>query len=143
MSFNRPVYENEANMANEDAVARILKSKWRGRILKTAKFYPFDRIVEVDGVIKAFVEIKCYTTKFRQFDSFKISMKKIEWGIDTTVNFGVKCLIVGRWVDVLAFHTVDVDFVYPLLIGGRYDRNDPVDVEVMASIPWGKFKQIT
>ena len=53
-----------------------------------------------------------------------------------------KGLLVVQFDDVLAWHDATDALAYETKSGGRYDREDPNDIELMVHIPIEKLRRI-
>ena len=92
-----------------------------------------DRLAARDGCVKAWLEIKCRTNDFSKYPTYMISARKIRDGLHLSDITGVPFILVVSWSDCIKFTQVTGN--YPTRSGGRYDRNDALDVETVCDIP--------
>jgi hypothetical protein len=69
-----------------------------------------------------------------------ISKKKIDSAKQLNRSTGLNTILVVKWTDELGYVSLNKD--YPERQGGRYDRNDPADVETVVDIDILLFKNI-
>lgn len=144
-TMNRPIYETKKDLSNERMVADLLEQKWGRRLIKLQPRDEFDFAVvdkDVDNdTITGFVEVKCRNVATWVYPNYFISTKKIVAAHQTFQATGVPVALAVKFNDAVAY-TIISDAKYPVKIGGRYDRDDPQDVEPVSYIPVADFKII-
>jgi len=130
---HRPVYENVDDRSREQDIADLLADRWGCLILKMPRLCVVDRMAFIGGEAKAWLEIKCRTNAFDKYPTYMISARKIYDGVHLSRITKVPFILVVSWSDCVKY--IRVDKVYPLRVGGRYDRNDALDEEVVCDIP--------
>jgi hypothetical protein len=133
----RPTYEQESDRNNEHYVAALYCKK--GYTFEmTPKFFDFDVAYLENDIIKAIAEIKCRTHKYGDFPTFFISAEKLRKLHALHISTGLPTLIIVSWSCGTVGHVmIPVDVT--VTIGGRTDRNDAKDIEMLVHIPINKF----
>jgi len=133
-------------MANEDDVASRIASEWQCRVDKLKPLSLIDRLCfRVNGSYAreylGAVEIKCRNCKVMSFPTFFISESKVKALQTTRGLIGVHPFIVVRWTNVIGwFNADDVAFTR---VGGREDRGDENDIEMMCHYDIRSAKPLT
>ena len=139
--MSRPLYENDETLWREYEAAQEVE-KWSGATLKKIPIrYGLDYGIVREGEIVAFAELKCRTNRKDDFDSYMISLGKIQSARSLAETTGLDTFLFVFWKDAsgwLDFKTVP----FWLQFGGRVDRNDPQDIEPMCHIPMSSFKEL-
>jgi hypothetical protein len=139
---HRPVYENNGDRSREQGVADLLAEKWGCSIFKMPHLCSVDRMAVDEAEVKAWLEIKCRTNSFDKYPTYMISARKIHDGLHLSRITRVPFILVVSWSDCVKY--IKVEKTYPLRVGGRYDRNDALDEEIVCDIPLdGFWKHIT
>lgn len=126
--MSRPHYENRKSLQKEHALAQGLEKRWECKLKKLPIKYMLDYAVWKNRQISAWVELKCRTITFEQYDEYMISLSKVMAAKDLSRNTGLKSFLVVQWSNKTAFLQLD-NAPYKLRMGGRKDRNDPDDIE--------------
>lgn len=140
MTLPRPIYENSATLADEQAVIRLVSERWRCSFHKLGRDWRADYLLCKDGLGKAVVEVKCRTNERLRYPTYAISARKIESMLTQAQHLKLDPLLIVRWTDVIGWHRIEGG--YDIKIGGRRDRGDGADIEPMCHIPVGDFRLI-
>ena len=133
----RPIYEQESDRTNEYKVASLYGKK--GYTFEmTPKFFGFDVAYLENGIIKAIAEIKCRSHEYGKFPTFFISSEKLNKLHSIHTSTGLPTLIIVKWGCGTVGHVM-LPLEVTLTIGGRTDRNDAKDIEMLVNIPISKF----
>ena len=148
--MTRPLYETKKNLQGEAAVAQKLAS-WINRkeppytsqedlaeVVKTPPRAPYDYCVVKNGLIQSLVEIKIRTNPHDKYPTYMISLDKVATCSLHAAVIGCPFYIVVQWADKLGRWKFNED-QYTAGLGGRYDRNDPLDKEPMIYISINDF----
>lgn len=88
---------------------------------------------------KAVVEVKCRKNPRSAYPTYMLSKAKYDALCDwAAMGFYVALLV--HWEDDIGYVSIPVE--HEISKGGRWDRNDPKDVEPVVMIDVGKFKLI-
>ena len=135
--MNRPVYESEQDLFRERQLAVKAERAWRCQMVKQSKFNQFDYAAVRDGRVVAFIEMRNRSTPFEKYPTMILSANKMQAAQSMHLATGLPCLFLVQWTDATGF--VSMLNQYPVIMGGRTDRNDPADIEALSSIPIGDF----
>lgn len=132
-----PIYENAESLANErrvmNSVTRrfgIVGHKMNGRV---------DFVLTRNGEGWGWAEVKCRWNASTDYPTYMIDLSKID-ALRTISQFTEShARIIVRWDDCLG--VADAKTVkYMTVKGGRTDRGDKNDIDVVALIPLEHFK---
>lgn len=126
--MSRPYYENRKSLQKEHALAQGLEKRWECKLKKLPIKYMLDYAAWKNRQISAWVELKCRTIPFEQYDEYMISLAKVMAAKELSRNTGLKSFLVVQWNNKTAFLQLD-NADYELRMGGRKDRSDPDDIE--------------
>jgi|9_EtaG_2_1085328.scaffolds.fasta_scaffold56982_2 hypothetical protein len=128
----RPLYESQKDLFEESKIATALSQFWNCNLFKMPKTSSVDFVSIRKGEAVGFVEIKNRTNKKNKYSTYMISKKKIDSAKQINKSTGLNTILVVKWADELGYVPLNKD--YPERQGGRYDRNDPADVETVVDI---------
>jgi hypothetical protein len=128
----RPLYESQKDLFEESKIATALSQLWNCNLFKMPKTSSVDFVSIRKGEAVGFVEIKNRTNKKNKYSTYMISKKKIDSAKQINKSTGLSTILVVKWADELGYVPLNKD--YPERQGGRYDRNDPADVETVVDI---------
>jgi hypothetical protein len=132
------MYETSDDLDNERSVLTVVANSWRCSATKLPRRYELDYALhEQMGArrIKAFAEIKCRNFQTTKYETVVLSLMKLAKAEQLSRLCGVPSLLIVRFVDEARWLKIAGDgSVSPVkvAIGGRTDRNDPDDIEVVA-----------
>ena len=146
MNSVQPIYEQPADVAKEDAVAKCLGFRWHWeKVIKLPKLHPLDRAITRAGNIVGFVEIKCRPgLTYGYGDGYYIAVKKVVAANNMHAALGVDTILAVHFPDdpELIWWT-RLRGTYRGIWAGRRDRpDDPYAMEEHAVIPWCDFKSV-
>lgn len=111
----------------------------RGAVpVQTKKLSDFDVCFVRDGRIVSVAEIKCRTNPMSAYPTYMISAEKMRKLCAFAQMHGVVGMIIVGWSCGTVGH-VTMPCKHTLQIGGRIDRNDPMDTEIVCHIPISNF----
>ena len=145
MSNVQPIYENASDCANEEAVAEVLRLRWKwDRLIKLPKMRKLDRAAVRSGDIVGYVEIKCRPgLTYGYGDGYYIAATKVIAAIDALAIFGIGTILAVRFLPNPTIWWTTLRGPYRAIWAGRKDRpSDPFAMEEHAVIPWRDFKQV-
>lgn len=131
--MSRPLYQTPAHVANEARLAGVF-GLWLGS--GGVKLHPLDHADRSYLFGKLYAEMKCRTCSRHEYGTYSVSAtKKVN-----AARLGRPTILVVEWTDgvgVLSIHKPDY---YEM--GGRRDRGDPRDIELMAHYDVERFRMI-
>lgn len=129
--MKRPLYETPDDKIREEAVIKEICNVWHceARALEKNSYMDFE-IVTKDGVVRAICELKCRSNTHDKYPTYMISKMKIERGRMMAKEREVPAILFVHFEDDIMF--LDMSEVPDhTSIGGRSDRNDPLDTELV------------
>jgi len=140
-----PVRQTDVHCLNEDDVAGRIATEWHCIVDKLKPLSIIDRLCSrVNGNhVREYlgaVEIKCRQCKVMAFPTFFISESKVKALQTTRDLLGVQSFIVVRWTNVIGWF--DIDNVAFTRMGGREDRGDENDIEMMCHYDIGRARHL-
>lgn len=137
MTHYRPTYETDDHLKKEEELAQFAAFRWNCKMRKQDKYNQFDYIAIKDKKIDAFVELRCRNNSIHKYPSCFITVNKLYNAHAIHQATGVKVLFLVGWDDRTG--VADLTKQYPVALGGRVDRDDPADIEIVAEIPISSF----
>ena len=125
------IYETEADRANESGVFGTIAKK--GTV-------PFFYSLPEDGSRGALVEVKKRNNAHNRYPTYMLSANKHRNLIDISTTQNIPALLFVGFTD--GVYATKLKPEYPTGQGGRYDRNNPYDIENCIYIALDEFKQI-
>ena len=141
-----PIYEQPADLANEAAVAEILRVRWKfDELNKLPKLHPLDYVAIRCKTIAGFMEIKCRPgLTYNYGDGYYIAAKKIVAATNMRASLGVDTILAVRFPETPLVWWTRLRAPYRGIWAGRKDRpNDPFAMEEHAVIPWSAFEKVS
>jgi len=141
--MSRPVYENTQSMLNEAEVASKVCAKWGCSAHKMPRRMQLDYAMHRDKKVAAFLEVKCRTKNIEDYPRYFIALTKVLESKRIAEATGLPCFLAVRSANGKV-HMIQLDTAeFTVEIAGRFDRNDPEDVEPCCFFEVSKFKEIT
>ena len=135
----RPVYEKPKDLTNADTVIEHVCAMWHWQAVKLKKFSPVDFALTDRDRIRGWAEIKCRTNESTRYPTYSVSLHKVMAGVHQANFTGLPYYVVIGFTDgvwyINAGRYVGYHDRLDVRIGGRTDRNDPMDIEPMVHIP--------
>lgn len=152
---SRPYYCTKADNEREAQVlaalvARLNADSLRFKQGRTYEFKqvgdirnsPYDGAIFSNGKFFAAVEIKCRRGDSTQYSDWHMAQHKINRNREAAAKLGVPLWLVYRWDDGCFMADAAKLDLSRTHIGGRTDRNDPYDQEVMVLMSAKSFARI-
>ena len=137
----RPTYETAADRSNERDAIDVVCKAWRCRAAKLPRHHSADFVLlGKDDSIKGWVEIKTRNFLKGTFPTYMIAVQKIADLTALATVSGVPAVLVVALKDAVLYHRIAPP--YPLAMGGRKDRGDPLDQEPVFHIPFSSFEEL-
>lgn len=137
-----PKYETPDSLTNEAAVAEMIAERHDVKLEKLNPVYRFDYAALRRGVVSSFIEIKCRTFSRCKYDTLMINAHKVIAGHNLNATFDLPALLVVSWTDFTGVVRMDSTRRWNVGMGGRYDRNDPKDIDICVYIPVREFVEL-
>lgn len=143
--MGRPLYETEADRVREAGAITVLEKALGMTAEKRGAHTVADfSLHDTDGRMVGVVEVKTRTCESNTYSTYHISKKKLLGLQDLADREGIKAGLLVQWKDRTGFISIgrflnNASFK----VGGRYDRGDKADVEVMADVDIKHFTMLT
>jgi hypothetical protein len=143
--YGRPIYETNANYADEKIIIDAFCLGFNMHAVKTPHLHPYDyEVYEAgSGELNALVEVKRRNVPLGAYKEIFLSKQKVDRITKEAFDRGVPFLFVVQFDDAITYCKVFdpvAGFVkYEEKTGGRTDRDDPKDIEFVYAIPRAKF----
>ena len=136
---SRPKYESAADRGNQHYVLSKL-----GRAFGLEAEVPTEEYAFYDGMFsfsdrKCVVEVKTRKNERSRYPTYMLSKNKYD-ALCGATNHNMDALLAVQWTDQLGVIQLPTEHI--VSTGGRYDRNDPMDVEQVVLIPTVNFKRV-
>lgn len=128
--MGRPIYETSRDMDAEREIAETIAQKYNATAIKARRLYGLDWFFERDGYVVGMVEIKVRNYYRNDFTTYMISADKVARIRLLAGVTGVPAFLFVSWKDGIGYINLCDEPDYNA-IGGRRDRGDDQDVEVM------------
>jgi len=129
VSPRRPLYETQDHMTAESRLANLLKSQWKCELRKLSRKAQIDYAVYRKGERVAFAELKCRTNKKGAYSTYMLSLDKVMAAGRLGAVTNVPVFLIVSWTDAVG--CMKITTPDRVDIGGRSDRNDPEDTELV------------
>ena len=136
----RPIYENGATLAAEEATIRRVADRWGVTFQKLPIQYRVDWALIRDGKVACWCECKRRHNNKGKYPSLMLSLSKVTHGLELARQTGLPFLVVVEWDDALAYWKADR--ISGVRLGGRVDRGDWQDVEPVVDIGIELFTEL-
>jgi hypothetical protein len=141
MTMSRPLYENQEDRNNEEAVVTEVCHVWKCSHQKLPISYKLDYALMRDQKVNALCEIKCRNVPSDFYETIMISSLKVIAARRLSEAMNVPCLFVIRYQDDIRFINFNEE-PDSVEIGGRKDRNDAQDTEIVFHYDRKRLKSI-
>lgn len=130
----RPIYETPHDRQRQQAAAETFGAAINAQLVATPPKTRHDYDAFRGGVMVGHIEIKCRTTPVDKYPTYTVAAHKV----DALRGLGLPAVIVVRWADAIGW-CWPTDETHRAM-GGRWDRGDPADREVVAHFPISAFR---
>lgn len=140
--MTRPIYETEADVSEQESIARRLEPFWHVKLKKLPRLHCMDHVgfSERSGNCVMWVEIKRRFIAFGCYPDIILSSRKVAEACKLNAITFLPCFFVVKFDDALAWTNMIAP--WPSSKGGREDRGDEFDVEECARIPIEAFNKL-
>jgi len=137
---SRPIYENAETIRAERILAHTISGRWNCTPEKLPRKYAVDYALLRHGKLVAWAEFKSRSFEQSTYGTYMISLMKLREGAALSRLTGKPFYLVVEWTDVVGWCQIPLTLEnYFIGIGGRFDRNDPEDLEPVVHIPITDF----
>lgn len=140
MSYHRPIYETAGDRSAQERVAQALRAALQCDLDPTPPLSPVDYIARRSGALCGLVEVKVRRTPMRAYPTYMIALSKLAAMQSLAMVAGVPAILAVGWSDAIGW--VKPEGITDVTGGGRQDRGDRRDQELVAHIPIEKFRVI-
>lgn len=137
----RPIYETAKDRANEEEIALLLADRFKAKAIKAKRLYGLDWFFEREGYVVGMVEIKVRNYASTAFKTYMISADKIARIRMLSSVCGIPTFLFVAWTDEIGYINL-ADTPDYSAIGGRKDRGDPQDMEVLLHYSVDRFIRV-
>ena len=137
----RPIYETDEDLKKERSLSDVISKSWKCELQKLQPRDPFDYAAVRDGKVVAFVEMKNRTNECGKYDTYMISMTKLMHARSIKEATEIQSILAVKWTDSVGWVKLN-NITAHVTMGGRFDRNDPQDVEPVCHIDMRDFVMI-
>lgn len=138
----RPIYETGSDVAREAAIAALVAERYGATAKKLPARYCLDHAFMRGDKLVGLAEIKCRKNPSTRYPTLMVSLLKWMTARDVAKAARVPGFLVVSWTDRVGMISVDADDIVPG-VGGRTDRGDADDVELVVHIPVSKFRIVS
>lgn len=134
------LYESDKDRANEQRIMDAIAEAHGMHFVKLPMKYTLDALAFVEGDAKCFFEFKSRENSVQKFPTAMVNLGKVIAASNLSRATGLKCWLCVEWTDQVGV----IDFASPIEIGvgGRTDRGDPNDIDLMAHYPISGFRML-
>lgn len=136
----RPQYENSSSVARELEIAAKFCNIFDCTYEQYPPLHPVNGKFVKNGKVQAIVEIKVRNNASDKYPTLMLSSAKHKKGLDWAHKENAPFLLVIKFTNGLFMANVKTE--YEESIGGRKDRDDPMDIERCVYIPISQFRQL-
>jgi hypothetical protein len=137
---DRPKYEKEGDRRNQHYVLSKLEQAFGVPAEHPSEeFAPYDGVFTFRDGRKCVVEVKVRRNERRRYPTYMLSKMKYD-KLYEFVRQDADALLAVQWTDELG--VIQIPAEHTVSTGGRYDRNDPMDIESVVLIPTSNFIRV-
>ena len=133
-----PIYDTTESEANERRVMASVTRRFGIEGRKLPGFSEIDFVLTRNGKGWGWAEVKCRWNLSTTYPTYMIDLAKIKALRGAAAGTDSHARIIVRWDDYLGVVNA-LTCPYTTGMGGRTDRNDPLDRDIMAYVPVSAF----
>lgn len=140
---DRPIYETDVNISNEESFGDKLISYFKCTLHKLPIKYHVDYMLQRNNKLEAWLEIKCRKTYSEQYSEYMLSLDKWLNGNRLAKDTGVPFILAVRFTDCDMI--LDCRIVTDPIVkfqGRTKQTRDWQDIEPTVFIPMKYFKKV-
>lgn len=134
------MYETERDRQNEQRLMDAIGEAHGLHFVKLPIKYSLDALAFDDGDARGFFEFKSREISAQKFPTAMVNLGKVIAASNLSRATGLNCWLCVEWTDTVGV----IDFASPFEIGvgGRTDRDDRNDIDLMAHYPISGFRML-
>lgn len=143
----RPWYENKSDREREEIIAQRFCRWWQfppglRPVKRKVDGYSIDfDALRPDDSVRLRFEAKYRHHNLGRYPTLFISENKHQAGLKTWLVDEIPVFFVVGFRDCFAYADLCSAAIREVIVGGRYDRNDPYDEELMLHIPLDQIRK--
>jgi|688.fasta_scaffold541708_1 hypothetical protein len=138
----RPRYETPYDRGQQRRAISAFCEAFRCEATATPELAAWDYDIVRDGRTVAVVEVKCRLCKHDTYPTYMIGLRKME-RLREAASEEVAAILLVAWQDRMGFVHADTAISTGMKAhGGRTDRGDPLDTEVVLHVPIDRFRMV-
>ena len=140
----RPIYESANDRRRQDDAIRALALATASEAVATPRLAGWDYEMQRNGKCMALVEVKCRTCRSDTYPTYMLALHKAHRLRQASSDRNVRGVLLVAWTDRIGWLRLDGMDVksWIVTIGGRTDRSDPADVEMVVEFPIHQFSTL-
>jgi hypothetical protein len=140
----RPNYETQADRNREFVAKRQLGDIFGPcmTVVKLHKHYIIDFVVLDNKKIVAVCEFKTAKYSIGKYPTFMMSLNKWNKGLEYFNLHNVPFYILAKYTEGFYLHEYSPSVKYWIELGGRRDRDDPLDIEPIIRVKTEDFRYL-
>lgn len=137
-------YETLKDLSNQQRVMDAFAKQYGYQYTDLPEFHEMDYAIQKTmsykmvkfARVEGLVEVKCRTISFKKYPTFMVHLKKVNYAL----NCGVPAILLVGWTDAIGF--IKFKERHFVTLGGRRDRDNKYDYDLMAHYPTDKFEMV-
>lgn len=134
------IYETDEDIANEARVLSAIAERYKVEVVKCPQKYEFDAMIVKGGKVESMIEFKHRSVASTAYPTAIIGLNKALYAHNFKQATGIPCNLVVEWTDMIGM--VNLKKFVNVSVGGRNDRNDPNDHQMLAHYKIEDFKKL-
>ena len=127
----RPIYETRDDVQRELRIIKKVAASYASEFIHMPTTSVFDAVMHRRGKAVSLLEVK---ERFRRYDTLHIGKRKIDDICEVADFCSLPAFLAIQWPDFLGIVKL-TPRAWPVVTGGRKDRNDAADIEQVYDIP--------
>lgn len=136
------IYDTTRQDAAERAAAAELAKHWGCKVARFPRFCPVDYFAHKDGELRALIEVKCRTHRIAEYPTLILDAHKWLTVTQAALGFRVWPVLLVQFADALAFADLSRTPIDHVSMGGRSDRGDTLDSDLVVHLAVASFRRI-
>lgn len=138
----RPTYETERDRQLERITIEVAAKRWQVTAVKLPQFDEVDYALVRGGRVVGVAEVKTRSNQHDTYQTYMISLRKVMRGAALELSAGLRFVLVVGFTDGVWYCRPSKEQDCNVSIGGRKDRGDEQDVEMVLHIPISAFRRV-
>ena len=138
----RQVYETEGDRQRQRTVEKAIETMWNVKAVQLPRSYRLDNAFLRNKRIVFWGEIKVRSNEAKAYAHYMISAAKLMAMVEFERSTQLPVALFVQFTDKLLYVRTGLSCAEWYEMGGRTDRGDKEDIEPVAEIPIGFFKEV-